>query len=133
MPTEPADVRQQLTEALDEAGRIAKAAIEGNGWNGEPLAGCWYSEGSGHGWIVTDESSQPIVFDEGEPTEARAAHIARWDPATVLRLVEGTRRVAAALAEQAERAEQLGLVGDPSARLLGELAGPWLGTPEVDR
>lgn len=127
------DVRQQLTEALDEAEKIAKAAIQGP-WRTGAIADhliddIIYGTSPYGGDRIVQVANLEMAWEKRE----NAAHICRWDPATVLRLVEGTRRVAAALAEQAERAEQLGLVGDPSARLLGELAGPWLGTPEVDR
>jgi hypothetical protein len=139
------DIREQLTAALDEAERIARAAVEGNGWNGQPLTGRWYSEGSGHSWIVTDESGQPVAFDEGEPTEARAAHMARWDPATVLRLVERDRALLDDLAEAEAGVQanvrafdqyQAGQLIAATARCKAvraqadRAAALWLGTPE---
>jgi hypothetical protein len=58
-------------------------------------------EGSGD-WIQVDPEREPglieadgdpVVYHEGSPTEAEAAHIARHDPARVLAEIETKRRI----------------------------------------
>lgn len=44
-------------------------------------------------WIVTDADGDPLIYDEGTPSLAEAAHIARHDPARVLREVEAKRAI----------------------------------------
>lgn len=79
-----ADVRQQLTEALDEAERIARAAVHRK----KPADGIWRQVDAEreHGLIVS-MAGEVVTYHEGAPTAEQAVHIARWDPATVLRLV----------------------------------------------
>lgn len=48
-----------------------------------------------HVWMVVDSTGDPVAYDEGRPTEEQAAHIARYDPARVLREVEAKRHILA--------------------------------------
>lgn len=49
---------------------------------------------------VYDSQGEPVVYDEGEPSEAQQVHIARHDPARVLRDVDAKRRVLDTLHEE---------------------------------
>jgi hypothetical protein len=134
------DVRQQLTEALDEAERIARAATPGP-WEAENeyrmLKGCrcmscWEDEPYAmaiHEIDARGEDSSPIL------PPGDAIHIARWDPATVLRLVERDRKLLAAsrAVEGVMRRSQYGYGElDCLTRMLDDAAAFWLGTPEAD-
>jgi hypothetical protein len=44
-------------------------------------------------WMVTDSKGEAVAYDEGKPTEDQAAHIARHDPARVLREVAAKRAI----------------------------------------
>lgn len=44
---------------------------------------------------IEDEIGDPVVYDEGAPSVEEAAHIARHDPARVLREVEAKRKILA--------------------------------------
>jgi hypothetical protein len=80
-------LRDFIAARLDEDFDVATAAGSGR----------WVHEGHGR---VGDDSADDyndyvIVYDEGAPTEAQADHIARHDPARVLREVAAKRRVLA--------------------------------------
>lgn len=85
------DLLARLEQALTDAEATAQAASDcGEAWTfndygGEPhlITG---SHSDGHGNNV-------IVYDEGAPDDAQAAHIAAWDPARVLGLVAGARKL----------------------------------------
>lgn len=47
-------------------------------------------------WLITDAEGGPVVYDESKPNEGQAAHIARHDPARVLREVAARRAILAA-------------------------------------
>ncbi|MGW0495058.1 DUF6221 family protein [Streptomyces sp. NPDC003007] len=44
---------------------------------------------------VYDSKGEPVVYDEGSPTEEQQAHIVEWDPARVLREIDAKRRIVA--------------------------------------
>jgi Family of unknown function (DUF6221) len=44
-------------------------------------------------WIVTDATGEPLIYDEGTPSLEESAHIARHDPARVLREVWAKRKI----------------------------------------
>ncbi len=113
-----ADVRQQLTEALDEVERLARRAAE--------VCDCHLPAGE---WAFDEEDDEGriLIVDDPHPTMPRkplsrrwngsyeglqwAAHIARWDPNAALRLVERDRQLLADVAvveeQQRENTQQL--------------------------
>lgn len=70
--------------AADE--QVARAAAE-NGGHPE-----WSFRDGDRGHIV-DGNGNPVVYDEGAPTEDEAAHIVLWDPARVLADIDSKRRI----------------------------------------
>jgi hypothetical protein len=86
------DIAAFASARLDEVEAVAKAATE--------AAGQWFEPGPGAGeWSVRNNRAIVecptgiIAFDEGCPTDAQAAHIARHDPARALREVEAGRAI----------------------------------------
>lgn len=85
------DILDFLHARLDEDERVAREASEGHGprWrqynDGEP-------DEPGR---VENERGQPVVYDEGNPSEEQARHIARHDPARILRDVVAKRLIVA--------------------------------------
>lgn len=132
------DVRQQLTEALDRAEAIARAATPGP-WRYNPdkmwnLPGLHFGEefvGAG----ALDKAICVAATGEADDQQSMrdAAFIARWDPATVLRLVERDREM---LDEHRDDRPdwRCACTGSPAlpCRELRRATAFWLGTPEVD-
>jgi hypothetical protein len=88
------DLAAFLSARLEEAEALARAA-GGRAWRqGDPERT--------PGWIQDDSGSLDsiVVYDEGAPTAAQAAHIALNDPARVLREVAAGRRLLACWHEQ---------------------------------
>ncbi|MET8648383.1 DUF6221 family protein [Nocardia aurea] len=94
-----AEVLARLTAVLDEDERIALGG-------GERSPNWWTSKnfgGVGGGRVVHPDPDDPewitsrhtIVYGEGYPLEPEAEHIARFDPARVLRQVARDRKVLA--------------------------------------
>ena len=80
-----------LEARLDEDEAIAKAAGEPGGQfsrSGAGFAPEWKDDRG-----AVSSSAGQVVFDEGNPSEAQSAHIARHDPARVLREVEAKRAI----------------------------------------
>lgn len=152
------DIRQQLIEALDQAEKLASGALlHPTRFDPNTLEhirdgtddGVWHVGEHYHECEVATSSGEIVVYDEGRPTAAQALHIARWDPSTVLRLVERDRQLlaGATTVEAAIDATLTAYGGDELAGMVlkavakaevmeGELrraAAFWLGTPEVDR
>jgi hypothetical protein len=79
------DLATFLRARLDEDEQMARAATEG-------AEGRWTQDDPkrmpGEIW---DDHAERVSYDEGRPTEDQAAHIARHDPARVLREVEAKR------------------------------------------
>ena len=74
----------------EEAGALASGADDlARSWTGSDNG----YEGAGE---VTDGHGEMVVYDEGRPDTAQALHIARHDPARVLREVEAKRAILAA-------------------------------------
>jgi hypothetical protein len=140
------DVRKQLVEALDQAEKLAKRAAS--------LCGC-HPPAPEWAFDPGDEEGRILVVDDPHPEARRklsrrwngtyeglfmAEHIARWDPSTVLRLIERDR---ALLAEFDKEMVWLDEETDPTVRVVvgglltareGEIkraAAFWLGTPEA--
>lgn len=83
-----------LRACLDADEHAAIAARDAFGWDSGSGTGRWASGDGGAVWDAeTDADRREIVVDEGVPTRAQAAHIARWDPARVLAEVEVKRRI----------------------------------------
>lgn len=81
---------------IAEDQQVAREATAGQSWSREPHSGRWRSAKHGCDWgAVDDETGGVIVFDEGAPSEAQAAHIARHDPARALREVTAVEVVLA--------------------------------------
>jgi Family of unknown function (DUF6221) len=76
-----------LAARLDEDEAAAKAAQAPSPWKAAVHE-------SDH-WIVTDATGEPLIYDEGTPSLEEAAHIARHDPARVLRDVAAKRAILA--------------------------------------
>jgi len=129
-----ADVRQQLTEALDEVEKVARAATPGP-WMSATHNG--RSKGIALVGAVADRGTGKAiaVLSGVEWRHEDATHIARWDPATVLRLVERDRKLVA----DYDRLKSQGRLSPAGyARLdclmdeIYRAAECWLGTPNVD-
>lgn len=76
-----------LREAMDAAEQIARAACEG-------AEGRWHHLGDQHGGSVAgDHEGYHVAYDEGYPTLEQATHIARHDPAAVLRRITADRQI----------------------------------------
>lgn len=73
-----------LRAQLDADERIARAA-GGVDW--------LRPEHPGETVAIFDSKGEPVVYDEGWPTEEQQAHIATHDPARVLREIEAKRRI----------------------------------------
>lgn len=89
---------------LAEDQAAAEAAMAGPGWYGASHSGQWEQDDASMPGAVHDTIGGPIVFDEGAPNEAQAVHIARFDPARVLREVAAKRRLLAYLTALEEKA-----------------------------
>ncbi|MET8278257.1 DUF6221 family protein [Micromonospora sp. NPDC005174] len=74
-----------LTAQIDDDEQLAHDAGGRNGPHGH-----WTRDGSIS--CVVDADNKLIVYGEGEPTSDQADHIARHDPARVLRRIERDRR-----------------------------------------
>jgi hypothetical protein len=81
------DLAAFLAARLDEDEAAAKAAKAPSPWKA--------AEHEADNWIVTDAAGEPLIYDEGTPSLEEAAHIARHDPARVLREVEAKRTILA--------------------------------------
>jgi len=53
----------------------------------------WAASHPADSWIIASDEGPVVVYNEGAPTEAEAAHIARWDPVRVLAECEAKRRI----------------------------------------
>ena len=76
-----------ITARLDEDEAVAKAAAgDGPEWTvrSHPADSA----------MIRDNEGLVLIYDEGTPTDKEAAHIARHDPARVLREVEAKRAIA---------------------------------------
>jgi hypothetical protein len=94
-------IGQRLTE--DEAAAKAATIREGRtlqvpvpNWT-RCRSGDVYDEDDSPGAAVFGDDDEVIVYDEGSPSPAQADHIARHDPARVLRRVKATRELVAAI------------------------------------
>ncbi|PBC71564.1 hypothetical protein BX265_6174 [Streptomyces sp. TLI_235] len=79
-----------LNARLDDTARKAQAATRDGAarWHTEP-------DREYDGYAVADEHGEPVVYNEGSPTIAQAAHIAEHDPELVLAEVDAKRRIIA--------------------------------------
>jgi hypothetical protein len=104
-----------LKARLDEDEKAAKAAQAPSPWR----AAVHESDT----WIVTDATGEPLIYDEGTPSLEEAAHIARHDPARVLREVmvlravvdEMARTVNGEFIDEGERVIAAGVLRDLAA------------------
>jgi len=96
------DLVQWFGEQLDDDERIARAAAHGE-------AGEWTNGGSYPVSVAgdlpegADAFERAVAFDEGSPSEEQAAHIARHDPARVLRDIAADRKLLALFVEVGAR------------------------------
>jgi hypothetical protein len=93
--TAPATLVEFYAARLDEDEAAAKAAGGGIHCREWDAAGPGYQEGR-----VEDGHGDVVVYDEGAPTLAQAKHIARHDPARVLREVAAKRAILGAYESQ---------------------------------
>lgn len=78
--------------------------------------------------IVSDGNGHVVVYDEGNPGEDKAKHIALWDPARVLAEVEAKRAIVAAAALTIEIYSG-GTVCDLAREALRQLGSVYAGRP----
>lgn len=78
------DLVQWLNDQLDTDAQRATAA-GGVDW--------LRAEHPGETVVIFDSKGEPVVYDEGWPSEAQAAHIAEHDPARVLREIDAKREI----------------------------------------
>lgn len=81
-----------LRAQLDEDERLARAATRSGG-GGEDDDGVWSPAEAGPWGEARVEGIGITIYDEGGHTPEQAGHIARHDPARVLREVEAKRRI----------------------------------------
>ena len=74
-------------------------------------------------WIVTDATGEPVIYDEGTPSLEEAAHIARHDPARVLRDVEADRALLSALGQARKFSDHMFSSPSPEGAASGEVPG----------
>lgn len=126
----------KLSEALDEAEKLAKAATPGP-WSADPTGTVCADadlqpDGNGGEILPSDGPMEIAECYRNERAGERghnAAHIARWDPSTVLRLVERDRR----LLEEIDSALADDWADEAADERLELIAAFWLGTQEADR
>jgi hypothetical protein len=95
-----ADLIAFLRVRLDEDEQAAQAA------GGDQ----WTPQGHPSDTVaIYDSHREPVVYDEGAPSEAQMRHISRHDPARVLAEVDAKRRLLAAF----EQVSQIGWPADP--------------------
>jgi Family of unknown function (DUF6221) len=82
-PVDEPTLVEFLTARYDEYEAKAKAAG----------GGTWVAERPGYGSYAVSEDGDPVVYDEGSPTEEQAAHIALNDPAYVLDDIAAKRQI----------------------------------------
>lgn len=92
------DLVQWLTACLDTDAARAKAA-GGDSWRRQ--------DHPSETVAIYDSQDEPVVYDEGWPTEEQQAHIAAWDPARVLREIDAKRRIIAAYENYDREAPEL--------------------------
>jgi hypothetical protein len=131
-------------DVTDEAEKRAKAALHHPLGDDDSVFGQRVGTDSGV-WVVDEHDDRQVVsptdsifiYNEGGHNEDQAAHIARWDPATVLRLVERDRELINEWWSTKNAAGRLSDYGEGRLEILTEqvnaAAAFWVGTPEVDR
>jgi hypothetical protein len=117
------DLAQFLRARLDENAAVAEAA-RGRG------DGRWHHDTSYPNGYVYDAGSQPVVYDESTPSHEEADHIARHDPARVLRDVEARRGTLEFLVAELERTDSPWWYDDKLERLLKLSALPYADHPD---
>jgi len=100
---------------LDEDEAAAKACESPSPWKA--------ADHESDTWIVTDADGDPLIYDEGTPSLAEAAHIACHDPARVLREVAAGRKLLAAYQAVVEECHTMELKVDRRPRKYGEHDG----------
>lgn len=91
-----------LTSRITTLVAAIEAQLTADEEGANAAGGCrWIGSDNGYadGGEVTDEHGERVVYDEGAPNTAQAMHIARHDPARVLRDVAATRALVAAILE----------------------------------
>ncbi len=87
------DLVEFLSARLDEDDEAARDAAGWDPTGSSRAAGLWRRDGINS---VIDSSDRLVIYGDGPaPTDAQAEHIARHDPARVLREVEAKRRILA--------------------------------------
>lgn len=86
---------KELAARLDEDEAVAQAAC---GNSDDPAVraagGRWaLRDHPSNSAMIRDENGDVVVYNEGSPTDEEAFHIARHDPARVLRFVDAARAI----------------------------------------
>lgn len=99
--------------SIDDLAEFLLARIAEDEAAARGAGGLTWSAGAGifYTHTVEDSERQPVIYDEGAPTEAQADHIAAWSPARVLIECEAKRQ----LIELAQGLVYLREIGDPVA------------------
>ncbi|MGH3222260.1 MAG: DUF6221 family protein [Streptosporangiaceae bacterium] len=96
-------IAEFLAARLDEDEAAAKACQAPSPWKA--------ADQEWDHWIITDATGDVVIYDEGTPSLEEAAHIARHDPARVLRDVAADRKLLAAYAHALTA--DFGITGEP--------------------
>lgn len=136
--TDTSALRAFIEARLADDERMANEAASGRSWGNLAIGPRWVTACADCSGSVEDaDSGGTIVHDEGMPTAEQAQHIARHDPARVLREVAAKRAILA-LIERVEGLENLidgewpiGWPTDyPSMELLPLLAAAYVDHPD---
>ncbi len=126
-----------VAERLNADEWVAREAADAKGWLLVQLGPEWVARG---GSVEDLETGSTVVHDEGMPTHAQAEHIARHDPARVLRDVASKRRILTEVVAQIDGMDQQIISEwgssqdepDESHLLLKLLAAPYDSHPGYD-
>jgi hypothetical protein len=123
LPDEPQDLIAFVEARLTEDEGYAIGASRGVSFGGLQTGPRWVARS---GSVEDAETGGTVVCDEGMPNSRQARHIARHDPARVLRDVAALRSVVEECKDTMEWSKQLRREGRPDdayARHVGSLLG----------
>lgn len=122
------DLVEFLRARLDEDDEAARDAAGWDPTGSSRAAGLWRRDGINS---VIDSSDRLVIYGDGpEPTDAQAEHIARHDPARVLREVEAKRRIVETIIRHSEEGWGSLDIGHLVVRDLAPLAAVYSDHPE---
>lgn len=119
------DITAFITARLDEDERIAR----------ESETQCWrsgFDDKETLSYALVDSEGEPVVYDEGRPAEGETRHMARHDPARVLREVEAKRAIVDWCRRMDPYPGMGGLMAAEARRIVRWLAATWADHPDYD-